>query len=273
MPLGTIIGDIIGSRFESKKEDKAPRDFELFAEKSRFTDDTVLTLAVCDSMVHDKPIHQNLQAFYHKYPKVGYGSAFADWSVSCSEDRLESWGNGSAMRISPVGFACNDINTILKVAEGMTVPSHNHPDSIKGAQAIAVAILFLRQGLTKKQLKISMKAMFNIDIPVSIDDLVKTHTFEITCKGTVPIALACFMESDDFESTMRNAICIGGDTDTNAAIAGGLAHAHYGIDDFLVEGALKYLDDFLIKTLEEFYNKYSTNEEGLHLRRFSLGTQ
>jgi len=236
--IGAVIGDVIGSVFEWNNIKKT--DFDLFNPKCDFTDDTVLTIAVADCILNKKDFAKTIWEYGRKYRGRGYGGSFRNW---LQEDDLKpygSFGNGSAMRASAVGFAYNDIETVMEVAKQSAEVTHNHPEGIKGAQATASAIFLARQGKSKQEIKDYITQTFNYNLDFTIDEIRPTYKFDVTCQGSVPQAIVAFLESSDFENAIRLAISIGGDSDTIACITGGIASAFYKlipteIMDFVVD--------------------------------------
>ncbi len=236
--IGAVIGDVIGSVFEWNNIKTT--DFDLFNPKCDFTDDTVLTIAVADCILNKKDFAKTIWEYGRKYRGRGYGGSFRNW---LQEDNLKpygSFGNGSAMRASAVGFAYNDIDTVLEVAKQTAEVTHNHPEGIKGAQATAAAIFLARNGKTKNEIKDYITETFKYSLDFTIDEIRPTYKFDVTCQGSVPQAIVAFLESSDFESAIRLAISIGGDSDTIACITGGIASAYYKqipkeIIDFVVD--------------------------------------
>jgi ADP-ribosylglycohydrolase len=251
--LGAVIGDIIGSRYEGKRHPKTSR-FLLFNKNSRFTDDTVLTCAVADVLMNGGSFEDKIREYYRRYPKVGYGSAFKEWGNSDDMDAYNSYGNGSAMRVSPIGFFASSESMTMKLAEESAEVTHNHPEGIKGAQAIAAATYLAWQGQSKKDIKDVVEGMgYRTDIILTSEHL----GFDCTCQETVPQAIDAFLHSNDFESTIRAAIMMGGDSDTIAAMAGGIAHAFYNeIPQDIVDEALKRLPNDLAEILDQFMIEY-----------------
>ena len=260
--LGSIIGDIVGSRFEIRNNPTG-KEFEFFDDnKCRFTDDSVMTLAVAKAIIESKDDLSNLEdnAIKYmseiglKYPDCGYGSKFCFWMISKDHKPYGSFGNGAAMRISSVGAYYKDINTIKKATDIITNVSHNHPDSIAGAEATATSIRMALNGESKESIKKYIE-----DNYFKIDDLkkdeMKTQYFHINCVETVKQSLQAFLDSTDYEDAIRNAIALGGDSDTIAAITGGIAAAYYGIPDDIKKHGLQFLDKDLINIYEEFINK------------------
>ena len=257
--LGAIAGDIIGSVYESKKAWlKVKRaDFEpLFADKARFTDDTVLTIAVAESILHGGDLVDLLKQYARAYPGAGYGGTFVQWAESDSREPYNSWGNGSAMRVSPVGFAFDMLDEVLLRARWTAEVTHNHPEGIKGAQATAAAIFLARTGSSQEEIRTWIERKFQYDLSRSIEEIRPTYQFDVSCQGSVPPAIIAFLDSTDYESAVRLAVSIGGDSDTIACIAGGIAQAYYGVPNEIREQALARLDDRLRGVLEEFEGRF-----------------
>ncbi|CCJ34784.1 ADP-ribosylglycohydrolase family protein [Caloramator australicus] len=251
--LGAIIGDIVGSRFEF--HNKKTKDFKLFNQYSHFTDDTVLTVATMDALLNKKPFDVTYKEWFRKYPDAGYGSKFISWGLSDGFKPYNSFGNGSAMRVSPVGFYYDSEEDVLKMAQESAKVTHNHPEGIKGAQATALAIFLARKGATKEKIKEEIEKRFNYHLDEPLDSIRTWYRFDVSCQGSVPQAIRAFLESEDFEDAIRNAISIGGDSDTIACITGGIAEAYYGsISEDLKMEAYKRLDSDMINTIESFYN-------------------
>jgi ADP-ribosylglycohydrolase len=224
--LGAIAGDIIGSRFEW--HNIKTKNFELFSSASRFTDDTVLTVALADSLLSGVPYVEKLKEYYRRYPAAGYGGRFQLWARSDSTEPYFSFGNGSAMRVSPVGWYFNDLSTVLTEARRSAAVTHNHPEGIKGAQATAAAIFLARSGENKADIRDFIRERFAYDFDWRLADIRPHYIFDVTCQGSVPQALQAFFEATGFEDAIRNAVSIGGDSDTIACITGGIAEAFYG---------------------------------------------
>lgn len=223
--IGAIIGDVIGSVFEWNNTKST--EFDFFNPKCDFTDDTVLTIAVTDCILNKKDFSTTIWEYGRKYRGRGYGGNFRKWLYGDNLEPYQSYGNGSAMRVSAVGFAFNDIDTVMEVAKQSAEVTHNHREGIKGAQATAVAIFLARQGKTKQEIKEFITSTFSYNLDFSLDEIRATYTFDVTCQGSVPQAIVAFLESFDFESAIRLAISIGGDSDTIACITGGIASAYY----------------------------------------------
>lgn len=225
--LGAICGDVVGSRFEWAPI-KTTR-FQLIHKDCRFTDDTVLTCAVAEVLLDGGDYASALRRWFHRYPEAGYGARFAAWAKDADAGPYRSLGNGSAMRVSPVGWYFPTEAETLRQAAASAAVTHNHPEGIKGAQAVALAIFLLRNGIGKEQLRAELEARFGYDLSTPLQEVRPSYTFDLTCNGSVPQAIRAFLEADNFESALRNAISLGGDADTQAAIAGALAQAHWGI--------------------------------------------
>jgi ADP-ribosylglycohydrolase len=242
--IGAIGGDIIGSPYEfiGAREE----EIELFKEGCcTYTDDTVLTMAVADWALHrEKPVKEYLLEYARDYHNVGYGPMFCEWMYSPDPQPYNSCGNGSAMRVGAVGCVAKSVNEAIELAKESAIPTHNHPEGIKGAQAIAAAVFMARNKCTKSLMKYVLKPEFGYDIDRSFQEIYHAHyTFNVTCQTTVPEALVCFFESENYEDCIRKAMLTNMDTDTAAAVAGAVAGAYYGIDDKLREKVLSYLPD------------------------------
>ncbi|MBM4270674.1 MAG: ADP-ribosylglycohydrolase family protein [Deltaproteobacteria bacterium] len=224
--LGAIAGDIIGSVYEAHPVKSA--EFPLFSRYSTFTDDTVLTVAVAYAILERAEYAETLKSFGRRYPDAGYGMSFYHWMFSPSAAPYNSWGNGSAMRVSPVGFACDSVEDVLHEAERSAAVTHNHPEGIKGAQATALAIFFARRRESKETIKREIQERFDYNLERTLDDIRPWYSFDVSCQGSVPESIIAFLEAESFEDAIRKAVSLGGDSDTMACIAGGIAHAFYG---------------------------------------------
>jgi len=224
--LGAICGDVVGSVYEMINYKGT--DFPLFREASKYTDDTVLTVAVADAIMNNRDYAEVFREYARQHPLAGYGGSFIAWVDDSSAGPYNSWGNGSAMRVSPVGWLFNDLDTVLLEAKRSADATHNHPEGVKGAQAIASAIWMARNGYVKSEIKNYIETQFEYDLNRTIDEIRPTYEFDNSCAKTVPEAIIAFLESDDYESSIRKAISIGGDSDTLAAMAGSIAEAYYG---------------------------------------------
>lgn len=254
--LGAIAGDIIGSVYEFTNV-KPDFDFPLFCPDSEFTDDTVLTVALADSILSNTDYRANLVEYYRQYPHCSYGSRFHLWAARKEQQPYNSWGNGSAMRVSPVGWAYDDLGTVLQKAKESAEVTHNHPEGIKGAQATASAIFLSRIGKSKEHIKDYITKTFDYNLDLDIEDLRKNYQFNESCQDTVPQAIFTFLISDNFEDSIRKAIYIGGDSDTLACINGSIAEAFYGgVPEEIKDKVLSKLDNTLLKVTQDFKNKY-----------------
>jgi ADP-ribosylglycohydrolase len=223
--LGAIIGDIVGSVYE-KSGMKNP-GFPFFRSDCRFTDDTVLTLAIADALLHKRLFADNIRRFGLTYPGRGYGGMFTAWLKDEAAGPYNSYGNGSAMRVSPVGFAGRHLEEVMDLARQTAEPTHNHPEGIRGAQAVATGIFLARQGKDKEQIRTVLEEKFGYDLRRKADEIRPVYQFDLTCQGSVPESIIAFLDSHDLESAIRLAVSMGGDADTMAAIAGAMAHAYY----------------------------------------------
>jgi ADP-ribosylglycohydrolase len=262
--LGAIAGDIIGSVYEH--HNVRHKDFFLLSPDAFFTDDTVLTVALADTLLFGTSFVENLKSYYLRYPDVGFGGYFIKWAVSNDSRPYNSFGNGSAMRVSPVGFAFNDLSEVILQAERSALVTHNHPEGIKGAVVVAAAIFLARQKSSKAEIKAFVEGSFGYDLDSRLDDIRLTYTYNETCQGSVPQAIIAFLESTDYEDAIRNAISIGGDSDTLACITGGIAEAFYGrLPEAILKFTINKLNDHLMGTINEFIQRFSSrNEPGNH---------
>ncbi len=253
--LGAIAGDIIGSVYEFNNIRST--DFPLFSDKSDFTDDTVLTIATADCILNNGDYSSLYRKYYRKYPGRGYGGRFHEWGSSDIMGPYNSFGNGSAMRISPVGFAYDTLDEVLKEAERSAVATHNHPEGIKGAQAVGSSIYLARKGKSKIEIKEYITNTFNYGLEDTLDNIRIDYSFDETCRGSVPQAIIAFLESNDFEDAIRKAISIGGDSDTIACITGGIAEAFYGeLPEDIMSEVLSKLDKNMLDIISRFYDKF-----------------
>lgn len=247
--LGPIIGDIIGSIYEFRNIKTT--EFDMFNQKCCFTDDTILTVAVADSLLNKKPFDNTVAHYARQYPNT-YGPGFKNWFNNDLKP-YNSFGNGSAMRVSPVGFAFDDLDMVLDVAKQTAEITHNHPEGIKGAQAIASAIYLSRYNKSKIEIKDFITNKFNYNLDFTIDEIRPTYGFDPTCPGSVPQSIVAFLESSDFESAIRLAISIGGDSDTIACMTGGIASAYYEyIPTEMIDFAKKKLPSEFIELVYRF---------------------
>ena len=246
--IGAIIGDIAGSRFEW--DNIKTKDFALFTPDCSFTDDSVMTLAVAQAIMNccgdlnalEREAAACMRALGKRYPLAGYGGRFTMWLLSNNPKPYNSFGNGSAMRVSPCGFAARTMEEAIALADAVTRVTHNHPEGMKGAEATAAAIFLARSGKTKQEIRAHIEQHY-YKIDFTLDEIRPSYTFDVSCQGSVPQALEAFFESADFEDAIRSAISIGGDSDTIAAITGSIAEAYYGVPGQLREQAMQYLDE------------------------------
>lgn len=224
--IGAIAGDIIGSVYEARPI--KTKDFPLFHPRCRFTDDSVLTIAVAEAILMDGDYRRSVWELGRRYPHAGYGGDFRRWLSSSSPEPYNSWGNGSAMRVSPVGWAFGSIDEVLSEAARSAEISHNHPEGIKGAQAAALAVFLARTTGDKELIKREIIDRFDYDLNRTVDSIRPSYSFDVSCQGTVPEAIIAFLDANDYEDAIRNAISLGGDSDTLACITGAIAEAYYG---------------------------------------------
>ncbi|MGB3292788.1 MAG: ADP-ribosylglycohydrolase family protein, partial [Phormidesmis sp.] len=256
--LGAIAGDTIGSAYEFDRVKH--KDFALFTSQSAFTDDTILSVAVAEVILTGGDYGKAIKRYAQAYPNPmgGYGARFSQWAATDSLEPYNSWGNGSAMRVSAVGFAYDDMAEVLRVAEQTAAVTHNHPEGIKGAQATAAAILLARQGKDKQTIKDFIGSTFGYDLSRSLDTIRGTYCFNESCQRTVPESIIAFLESVDFEDAIRNTISLGGDTDTMGSITGGIAEAFYGkVPEAIAQPTLSRLDPPLRKVVLSFCDRYT----------------
>jgi len=258
--IGAVIGDIIGSVYEWNNI--KTKDFALFSPDCKFTDDTVLTVALAEAILNKRPYEDVMIEYANLYPDAGYGGFFRKWIANENRKPYNSYGNGAAMRISPCAWAFNDLETVLALAEEFTRITHNHPLGIKWAQAVSGCILLARKGKNKDGIREFLKSRGCL-IDFTLDDIRPTYKFNATCQGSVPQAIQAFLESDSYVDAIRNAISIGGDSDTIACVTGSIAQPFYGDMGFNESGVplrnLAYccLDDKLIDVLEKFEQKFA----------------
>lgn len=257
--LGAIAGDIVGSKYE--RHPMKTKDFPLFGVGCTFTDDTVMTVAVADALMNTvgmgpkevrAEVVAKLRYWGNKYPEAGYGKRFLEWLLAFSPQPYYSWGNGSAMRVSAAGWLYATVQKTADHARYSAEVTHNHPEGIKGAEALASAIFMLRQGKSKEEVRIYIHGVYGYDFRFTLDEIRPGYGFDVSCQGSVPQAFVSFFESEDFESCLRNAVSLGGDSDTLAAMAGSLGEAYYGIPDEIKRKTLSYLDDEMVAVYKKF---------------------
>ena len=224
--IGVIAGDVIGSVHEHSRTKST--DFPLFDPFCCFTDDTVLTVASAFAILNRTSYETAYRDFGRRHPNAGYGGTFYQWLLSAEPRPYNSWGNGSAMRVAPVGLAFTSMEEVLREAERSAEVTHNHIEGIKGAQATALAVFMGRSGASKEEIRNELVQRFGYDLRRTIDQIRPTYQWDVSCQGSVPEAIVAFLDSDDVEHAIRLAVSLGGDSDTQAAIAGGIAHAFYG---------------------------------------------
>ena len=256
--IGAIIGDIVGSRFEFGEAPKC--DFELFTDECSFTDDTVCTIAIADAVLNRRTYRDALLDWCHRYPNPmggGYGEMFLQWLNSPDHEPMNSYGNGAAMRVSPIGWLFTEWEDVVAEARKSAEPTHNHPEGIKGAECIAEVIHWLKyMRFTKSEVERKVKKFYGYELP-RLRDIMKLGAeghFDSTCQETVPMALRCFINSNSFEDTIRIAVLCDGDTDTKACIAGAVAEAYCQIPYELIDRAMVYLPTDMLNILDQFYS-------------------
>lgn len=261
---GAILGDIIGSPYEFDRSGKT-KDFPLFSPESRFTDDSVMTIAVAEAFLgisadsSEEEIRQRLirsmQKFGRKYSSIGYGAKFLAWLHSDDPRPYGSWGNGSAMRVSSAGWLFEDLDTVLKMSKLSAEVSHDHPEAVKGAQATAAAIYLARTGHSKDEIRIFIINTFGYDLSRTCDEIRPGYRHDVSCRGTVPEAITAFLEGSSFEDVIRTAVSLGGDCDTLTCIAGAMAEAFYGVPEELKQACRAYLPEDLLGVLLQLEEK------------------
>lgn len=249
--MGAICGDIIGSthEFRPKKSTK----FQLVPSRSFYTDDTVMTCAVAEWLMTGKDLVSLMQEWGRRYPNLGYGGMFYSWLRSPNPQPYNSFGNGSAMRVSPVGWFASSMEECLRLARESAEVTHNHPEGVRGAQAVAASIFLSRFGKSKEEIKEYIQITFGYDLGRTCDSIRESYTFNETCQGSVPESIICFLESHNYESSVRLAVSLGGDADTMADMAGAIAAAFYQeIPDKIMVPCLDLLSDDIYETVVEF---------------------
>ena len=253
--IGGIAGDVIGSVFEGRPIKTV--EFPLFSPGSTFTDDTVLTVAVASAILNDRDYGPSIKEFGRRYPRAGYGGRFYQWLQRPDLAPYNSWGNGSAMRVSPVGFAFDGVETVLEEARKSAAVTHNHPEGIKGAQSTALAVYLARTGHPKTAIREEIEGRFGHDLGRSLDEIRPGYRFDVSCQGSVPESIIAFLESEGVEDAIRKAISLGGDTDTMGCIAGAIAEAYYGeVPPRIVEEVAQRIPEELWQVMEAFYLRF-----------------
>lgn len=260
---GAILGDIIGSPFEFDRGDKT-KDFKLFNRRSHFTDDSVMTLAVCEALLKvgqdaavkeiEDSVISSMQSWGRKYPHEGYGGYFRRWLTARHPEPYNSFGNGSAMRVSAAGWLYDSLEKTRVVAKATANVTHNHPEGIKGAEATASAIFMARNGSSKEEIKKYIENEFHYDLNRTLDEIRPSFHMDETCQKTVPEAIIAFLEARDFEDAIRNAVSLGGDTDTLGAITGSIAEAYFGISETLISECRNRINKDMRDVVDAFYS-------------------
>lgn len=255
--IGAIAGDVIGSIYERRERRIKREDFPLFSPGCRFTDDSLLTIAVADAILNGSGYGPTIQAYAQRYPDAGFGGMFRTWMWAKNPQPYNSFGNGSAMRVSPVGWAFDNEEDVLREAERSAEVTHNHPEGIKGAQATALAVFLARQKTDKEEIRLEIDARFGYDLYHTVAEIRPDYSFDSSCQGSVPQAIIAFLDSSSVEDAIRKAISLGGDSDTLAAIAGSIAEAYYGgVPREIAARAISTLDEDLRKVVEQFTQRY-----------------
>lgn len=253
--LGVIAGDVIGSVYEHRRTKST--EFPLFHLHSRFTDDTVLTVATAHALVAGVPYDRAYRDFGRRYPNAGYGATFLKWLHDPEPRPYNSWGNGAAMRVAPVGLAFRTVQSVLRQAEQSAAVTHDHPEGIKGAQATALAVFLARTGASKETIRTELATRFGYDLQRTVEAIRPQYAFDVSCQGSVPEAVIAFLDSDSFEGAVRLAISLGGDSDTQAAIAGGIAHAFHGaVPAEIADWVLRKLPEEFVEVIDTFTRVY-----------------
>lgn len=260
---GAILGDIIGSPFEFDRGDKT-KDFKLFSRRSHFTDDSVMTLAVCEALLKvgqdaavkeiEDAVITSMQSWGRRYPHEGYGGYFRRWLTAHYPEPYNSFGNGSAMRVSAAGWLYDSLEKTRVVAKATANVTHNHPEGIKGAEATASAIFMARNGSSKEEIKKYIENEFHYDLNRTLDEIRPSFHMDETCQKTVPEAIIAFLEARDFEDAIRNAVSLGGDTDTLGAITGSIAEAYFGISETLISECRNRINKDMRDVVDTFYS-------------------
>lgn len=253
--IGAIAGDVIGSVYE--RHPIKTKDFPLFRPRCRFTDDAVLTVAVADAILACRSYEESIRAIGRRYPRAGYGASFAHWLHSDHPRPYGSWGNGSAMRVSPVGWAFDIVDEVLSEAKRTADISHNHPEGVKGAQATALAVFLARMGHTKEEIRRQISQRFGYNLERTVEDIRPAYSLDASCQRTVPEATIAFLDSTSYEDAVRNAVSLGGDSARLACITGGIAEAFYrDVPDGIQARVRELLTLDLLGIVEAFCEKY-----------------
>jgi len=266
--IGAVIGDIVGSRFEWNNI--KTKKFNFITGRCNVTDDSIMSLAVAKAILECGGNYEKLsettvrcmQEIGRPYPNCGYGGMFYLWIYTKDPKPYNSFGNGAAMRVSACGFAANSLNDAITLSQKVIMVTHNHPQGIRGGEAVSAAIYMARSGKSIREIREFITDVY-YPLDFTLDSIRDTYRFNETCQGTVPQAITAFLESTDFEDAVRNAVSIGGDSDTIAAITGGIAEAYYGIPEKIRERALSFLDKRLKKILNDFENVFPCKIENI----------
>ena len=258
--FGAICGDVIGSVYEWRPPRGGWEEFPLFEVRTRFTDDTVMTIAVADALMRwngngnfREMLIDSMHAYGNTYPRAGYGKKFASWIRGRNRQAYNSFGNGSAMRVSPVGWFAESLDEAEELACASADITHNHPEGVKGAQSVAGSIFLARQGKSKNEIRDYVATKYGYDLLRTLNDIKPSYFFDVTCQGSVPEAIIAFLESSNYEEAIRKAIWLGGDADTQAAISGSIAEAFYGnVPPHIAAGVINHLDDQLFEKYQEW---------------------
>lgn len=260
--IGAIIGDIVGSRYEYINH--RSKEFTLFDKKCKPTDDSIMSLAVAKAILASgddiEILSVNTVAYMQElgrqYEHAGYGRHFYRWLWLEDPRPYNSYGNGAGMRVGPCGFAADSLEHAKTLSAAVTKVTHNHPEGMKGAEAIAVAVFLARSGKDKKDIRTYIEENY-YEIDFKIDELRRMYRFDVSCQGSVPVALEAFFESTDFEDAIRTAISVGGDSDTIAAMTGAVAEAYYGVPEKILAEVTGFLDERQLEIIHSFEQKYS----------------
>ena len=263
---GAILEDIIGSVYEW--DNIKTKDFPLLIPRSRFTDDSAMTVAVAEALLdalgkdraaRRDAVIRSMQKWGRRYPNAGYGGRFYDWLYDRHPHPYNSWGNGSAMRVSSAGWLYDTLEETLQAAEDTAIVTHNHPEGIKGAQCVAAVIFLLRNGKTKDEIRTFVTDTFGYDLTRTCDEIRPGYRFDVSCQGTVPQAVTAFLEGTGFEDVIRTAVSLGGDCDTLTCIAGGMAEAFYGVPEELKAECRRRLPAEMLEVLDQYGHRYNAD--------------
>ena len=255
--LGAIAGDVIGSVFEFKGWKNV--EFPLFSPESTFTDDSVLTAAVAAAILDGRDYAEAIRDFGRRYPGRGYGGFFSRWLADPTMGPYNSWGNGSAMRVGPVGLAFDSLERVLAEAKRSAAVTHNHPEGIRGAQAVALAVFLGAHAADKRTIRLEIESRLGYRLDRSVSEIRPRYQFDESCQGSVPESITCFLESEDFENAVRLAVSLGGDADTMACIAGAIAEPFYGgVPADLAAMVRTRLSTELVEIVDRFQARFGT---------------